>query len=71
MDTDTDEEGPYSPVSEISKTYESVANGLMRDSELINETSSIPRYQLPIRESLDARNENMKTRKFTLGIVLY
>lgn len=65
-----DQEGPYSPVSDIIKTKKSLATTLLNFCGKPENSKTFPlRYQLPLDENLNARNESARTRQFLLGII--
>jgi hypothetical protein len=62
-----DEEGPYSPSSDIVKTVESPAVRLKEFSSIVQEGTP-ERRALPITQVENSRNDDAMTQKFELGM---
>ncbi|XP_078322456.1 uncharacterized protein LOC111105028 isoform X2 [Crassostrea virginica] len=63
-----DQEGPYGPVSDSIKTKKSLATTLLNFCRKLENSKTVPlRYQLPIEENMNARNESARTRQLILG----
>lgn len=61
-------EGPYSPVSDIIATKESLATQILGFCELMKQGDpSI--YLLPAEENIKARNENARTKQLIFGTI--
>lgn len=64
---DTDEEGPYSPLSNEITTKESPAHKLISWSVEKKDTSHPKIYTIPVTELQCSRNEAARTRKLEIG----
>lgn len=64
-----DQEGPYGPVSDCIKTKKSLATTLLNFC-VKPDSKMVPlRYQLPVEENINARNESARTRQLILGMI--
>lgn len=64
-----DVEGPYSPVSDIIETRESLATHILGFCKMLKDARP-SKYLLPAEENIKARNENARTRQLIFGTIL-
>ena len=65
-----DQEGQYGPINDEIKTKQSLATTLLDFGVLLDDSTSPSKYQLPVEENKNARNENARTRQLILGSYL-
>lgn len=62
-----DQEGQYGPINDDIRTKQSLATTLLDFTVLLDDSTSPSKYQLPVEENKNARNENARTRQLILG----